>query len=263
MAKSELTFDNSALVVAHPDDEILWFSSIIDRVSKIIICFLESEFDAIHKTGRQQSLEEYPIENISCLGLKESKSFDTANWEKPEYSRNGLILHANKLIINRYEENYSGLVKALRHELESVEQVFTHNPWGEYGHEEHVQVSCAVTQIQADAQYRIWYSNYCSNKSLPLAMTYVSGFKSNYHTLKTNKLLSKQIMDIYKKNNCWTWFDEYEWFNEECFISNSELRASSVDEGHMFPFNVIKLDLGVEEDLTLYRRIINKIFSRV
>lgn len=263
MAKSELTFDNSALVVAHPDDEILWFSSIIDRVSKIIICFLESEFDVTHKAGRQKSLEAYPIGNISCLGLKESKSFDTANWKQAEYSGNGLVLHADKSIIHRYEENYSDLVKALMHELGDVEQVFTHNPWGEYGHEEHVQVSCAVTQIQADAQFNIWYSNYCSNKSLPLAMSYISGFKSNYHTLKTNKVLSNQIMDIYKKNNCWTWFDEYDWFNEECFISNSELRVGSIDEGHMFPFNFIRLDLGAEEEPALYRRIINKIFSRV
>ena len=38
-----IDFKNSVLVVAHPDDEILWFSSIIKDVDKIIIVFNETK----------------------------------------------------------------------------------------------------------------------------------------------------------------------------------------------------------------------------
>jgi LmbE family N-acetylglucosaminyl deacetylase len=35
------TFAASALVVAHPDDEALWFSSVLAEVSRVICCFEE------------------------------------------------------------------------------------------------------------------------------------------------------------------------------------------------------------------------------
>jgi len=34
---AENMFSNSILVVAHPDGEILWFSSIIDKVDQILM----------------------------------------------------------------------------------------------------------------------------------------------------------------------------------------------------------------------------------
>jgi len=30
---------SAILVVAHPDDEILWFSSVVDKVDEILFCF--------------------------------------------------------------------------------------------------------------------------------------------------------------------------------------------------------------------------------
>ena len=37
--------EQSILVVAHPDDEILWFSSIADKIHAIVICFMDYRFD--------------------------------------------------------------------------------------------------------------------------------------------------------------------------------------------------------------------------
>ena len=43
-AKSMSSFgSNAALVVAHPDDEALWFSSVLTRVDKIVICYQDLE----------------------------------------------------------------------------------------------------------------------------------------------------------------------------------------------------------------------------
>ena len=32
-------FENSILIMAHPDDDILWMSSVIEKVEDIIFCF--------------------------------------------------------------------------------------------------------------------------------------------------------------------------------------------------------------------------------
>jgi len=46
MKRSDIT-DSSILVVAHPDDEVLWFSSVLERVQETIICFLEVDWGLI------------------------------------------------------------------------------------------------------------------------------------------------------------------------------------------------------------------------
>ena len=50
----------SILVVAHPDDEVLWFSSILDKVDRIIICFLECESNSQWTIGRKKKLNGTP-----------------------------------------------------------------------------------------------------------------------------------------------------------------------------------------------------------
>ena len=40
------------VVVAHPDDEILWASSICEKASKVIICFSEDEDSEKTSKGR-------------------------------------------------------------------------------------------------------------------------------------------------------------------------------------------------------------------
>ena len=43
MALPEQVLVDSILVVAHPDDEVLWFSSILDDVNRIIIVFVDTD----------------------------------------------------------------------------------------------------------------------------------------------------------------------------------------------------------------------------
>ena len=45
----------SALVVAHPDDEALWFSSIAGKVERLIVCFLEVDGRPDVTAGRRRA----------------------------------------------------------------------------------------------------------------------------------------------------------------------------------------------------------------
>ena len=245
-------FDRSALVVAHPDDEALWFSSILERVDKLLICFMDMPSRPDWSEGRRRCVASYPLRNVAFLGLQESAAFNSANWLAPEPTTFGLKVSRRRGTLpgfsdERYRANYSDLKTQLSDRLRTCRNVFTHNPWGDYGHEEHVQVFRAIREVQRIAGFKVWFSNYCSNKSYNLMLEHISGFEGSYVTMACNDELGKSLMRLYKQNNCWTWFDEYNWFSEECFMSAETEMRTGPDYGRIFPLNFIKLDLEKEK----------------
>jgi hypothetical protein len=119
----------------------------------------------------------------------------------------------------------------------------THNPWGEYGHEEHVQVFRVVKALQVELGFKLWCSNYCSNKSLPLFSREMPDSPVSYTTLPTNKRLAETIMSLYQRNSCWTWYENYRWFEEESFVLMGDTREFLVATGHLFPMNMLQVTM--------------------
>jgi len=239
----------SIIVAAHPDDEILWFSSIIEKVDIIVICFLKHKSNPGWSLGREKSLSQYPLKNMSYLGLDASETFNGADWQNPVINSIGLEITNKSISTEKYNSNFFKLIKALKQKLSGCKNVITHNPWGEYGHEDHVQVYRAVKSLQAQMHFNLWFSNYCSNKSLILMSRYISTFDSKIITLKTNKTISHDIEELYKKNGCWTWYGDYKWPDEESFIQDNEesFIKDNIDEedkkayGNIFPLNMINV----------------------
>ena len=232
--------EKSIIVAAHPDDEVLWFSSILDKVDRVVMCFLGSNSQPDRRNGRKQSLLEYPIKNICCLGINETGAFGAADWDNPVITRFGIEILGKDLLLREYEGNYYKLKEKLEKKLIGYTNVFTHNPWGEYGHEEHVQIYRILKQIEGQMKFNLWFSNYCSNISFRFMLRYISGFDSEYVTLKTNKVIADTVKAMYKKNHCWTWYDDWEWFNEESFKKDRNDADEGKDYGHIFPLNMIK-----------------------
>ncbi len=254
-------FEKSIIISAHPDDEILWFSSILDKVDKTVVCFLEHRSDPGLSLRRRQNFSEHPLKNITALGIDDSEVYNNADWQNPVISRFGIEVPGKKASCNKYMDNYQRLKKKLEKELAGVFNVFTHNPWGEYGHEEHVQIYRVVKELQEKKKFNLWYSNYCSNKSFNLALRYISGFDSEYITLKTNKTLAEDIKKLYIKNDCWTWHKDWIWFNEEAFKKDGPPYGKTENYGHTFPLNMIKVQ--IETQSRSWFNIINKLIARV
>ena len=126
-------FEKSILVSAHPDDEVLWFSSILDKVDEVMTCYLDIPSKPHCRAGRQRSLLNYPIRNISCLGLVESESYNGADWQNPAITKYGIEI-SNKLFSDKtYKSNYHKLKQHLQNKLKFFRNVFTHNPWVSMG----------------------------------------------------------------------------------------------------------------------------------
>lgn len=142
--------DNSLIIAAHPDDELLWFAAILHKVDRVIIAFEDFWPDPNMGPARAKALTNYPRNNVSSLRLSEAATYGCADWNNPEVSQWGIELgrtcelrdakqkalrlagksKAPKLGIRvRYQSNFDELTERLRPELSADMNVFTHNPW--------------------------------------------------------------------------------------------------------------------------------------
>jgi len=232
-------FKNSIIVAAHPDDEILWFSSILNKVDQIAICFLDIKSKPEVSIGRKKSVDSYPKKNVSFLNIDEAEVFNQASWTFPLTTEYGIKIN-NKIAEGKYIQNYYKLKENFEEVLNAKFNVFTHNPWGEYGHEEHIQVYRAVKDLQEKYRYNIWFDNYCSNKSYNIMINCVRDNEFMYYSTKTNKELASYIKKIYVENGCWTWSHNFQWFEDESFISEDISDGELERYGKVFPINIIK-----------------------
>ena len=111
-----------ALVVAHPDDEILWFNPL--EFDRIVICFSDVPGKPHMIKRRERALEEHPLRyKIHCMNLMESEdSTEKSSLEKVACRLKWLS------------------------EQEKWQTVTTHAATGEYGHRDHklVFTACMV-----------------------------------------------------------------------------------------------------------------------
>jgi LmbE family N-acetylglucosaminyl deacetylase len=139
--------------------------------------------------------------------------------------------------------NYGRLLDTLGERLEGARNVFTHNPWGEYGHVEHVQVYRAVRALQRQSGFNLWVNTYCSNETVSLMARYRGLLDGERQTLPTDKSLARRVADLYKANDCWTWYDDYEWCDTETFVREPATEAEHVRLGSVCPLNFVCVEL--------------------
>ncbi len=232
------------VVVAHPDDEVLWFGSILAEVGCVIIAF--RDYDAVPGLGarRAAALAEMPYRQLTCLGLPEAGSLRRAAWSDPHLSEFGLALDAapvDAAAEARYRSNFTALRACLALELPAGATVVTHNPWGEYGHEDHVQVHRAVDSLRRDLGLSLWTTNYVSARSAALAARYAAGRETRILRQAIDLDFARAVADIYRRHDCWTWRDAWTGFDAECLVS-LPLRDAPAADGSRIPLNVVSFD---------------------
>lgn len=212
--------ENSVLVVAHPDDEVLWFSSLLSDIDKIVILFKDLRAEPELGPRRARAIAELPFE-VACLEIPEVGTYGLADWKRPVRSPYGMVLDraGSRADASRdYEANFHTIRTRLRRHLSAGLNVFTHNPWGEYGHEDHVQVYRVIESLRAEMGYALWVSSYISSRSQPLADKYAPGAPDPIcRRIDTGK--SMRIAGIYQRHRCWTWADDWMWDAQEYFLS--------------------------------------------
>jgi hypothetical protein len=221
-----------AVVVAHPDDEALWLSSAVASAQRIVFGF-GAVFDRPGRSkARRLAVAALPLNGIVNLEIPESG----VNWQsyqiKPELTPLGIKI-AESSVRERYESNYARLHDGLRASLTGCADVYTHNPWGEYGHPEHIQVYRAVTALQEELGYKVWFSNYVSARNL----TSVRGLAERLSwaaraVVRPDLGAASSLLAIYRHHGAWTYPLAHRWPRHE--VMYSQPTRSSADRRHPF-----------------------------
>ena len=64
-------FKNAVIVAAHPDDEILWFSSMMKQAAHVIILYRNFWADPSLGERRAEAAKNLPHDNVTWLELDE------------------------------------------------------------------------------------------------------------------------------------------------------------------------------------------------
>lgn len=211
--------DGIGVVVAHPDDEILWLGSVLGNARRIVFCFGDP-FESPEKgAARRAAVAHYPLPGVVDLAIPESGAGFLVDWTQPRTTPTGITITAADAA-RRYEINFERVVTALRPALADLREVYTHNPWGEYGHAEHLQVHRAVMALQPEHGYTVWFSNYVSERSWPLARQVSSvPLWTEHRQLKPDVKLVHDIRRLYRRTGAWTWYRSHRWPTHEGLYS--------------------------------------------
>src|ERR1700735_4712291 len=106
----------TSVVVAHPDDEALWLSSVVGSADRIVFGFGDV-FDKPRKSeARRQAVAALPLSGIVNLGIPESGAGWKSSQVRPELTLSGIRIFDARARA-RYESNYGKLLEGLRKSL--------------------------------------------------------------------------------------------------------------------------------------------------
>jgi LmbE family N-acetylglucosaminyl deacetylase len=161
---------------------------------------------------------------VEALRLPEPCSVHLVNWLTTEPDEYGVKLNAASVTNEqreRYRECFHALRRALAPKLREFDVVFTHNPWGEYGHPDHVQLCAVVASLSAEYGFRVLYSGYVASRTMPLAARYLPRL-GGWVELPVARALGEAIEALYKRHGAWTWPDDHHRFPSEVFLEATD-----------------------------------------
>ena len=234
------SFENSILILSHPDDEVIFATSLLDKISTLIICFNDIPKNLKISIGRKRALNNYPIEDLKVFNLDSSQSFESflpLNWLNIKDKKTGLKGGYQKRI---YDNNYYKILDKLSKLIPKKSQIITHNPWGEYGHSEHCQVFKACFQISLEKKSNLFVTGYISNLSKNYALRKLYLLFPEIYQFKTSQIYFSLLKKHYLKYGCWTWYHNYELPKYEFFykIDSTSDTNSQYTENNKIDFSL-------------------------
>jgi LmbE family N-acetylglucosaminyl deacetylase len=215
--------DRLFIVMAHPDDEVLWTCSALQDAERIVLVYGELRCAPDLTAGRREAMAAFPLPTLDWLEMTEAGGFDSASWPNAKETPFGLYLHPALQVLDsfdpqRYRAQFADLQASLRERLAGARNVIVHSPWGEYGHEDHVQLFRVVASLAGEMGFQVWVPGYFAPKSEALMRRNLRFFGAPTVPMPIDKALAAEISDVYKRTKTWTWFDDYIWPDTERFF---------------------------------------------
>lgn len=263
---AETITENAVVIGAHPDDELLWFTAVLRKARTVIIVYRDYWADPSLGLKRTAAVADHPHPDVRFPALPEPGSFGMASRTAPEPDRFGLAFDVRTVALREakrramiaarrrgsvapapvrrlYEQSFVDVKAALAPLLDGTMNVFTHNPWGEYGHEDHVLVHRAVCDLRRQIGFTQWMPHYVTPRSMALAERYLAADPAPPVTLPADIAYARKVADLYRRHRCWTWRDDWSWFAAEHFSQVTDRTAPADGPGrHLGAMNLFAFD---------------------
>lgn len=208
----------SLLVVAHPDDETLWLEPLLSAESAVVVAFPNHPRKPTMTAAREDLRARFPYGAMEFLPLESIDVLGRSDWRQRVPTEYGVDLRADcpDEIRAAYIDNHRRLCDLLAPYLAVHHVVYTHNPWGEYGHEEHIQVCRAVLDTGATHHTCVWAWDGLSPAELMrtkmrLRRDYYDDLAGLPRIVRSlDRARYRQLKDFYTAAGAWTWDDDYE-----------------------------------------------------
>lgn len=181
------------MIVAHPDDEMLWGGSHLIDENYLVVCITcggdEARVKEIKKVLKETN------DGLIMLGYPDKTNGERDNWNS---SKDGIIKDLKNIIA-----------------LKDWDSIVTHNPFGEYGHIHHKMTSELVTNNYDNKDKLVYFGVYYSKKKIGSVIEKMPTI--------SNKNLDKkiEILKLYKTQSfIMTAFDHM--FEHEDFITYND-----------------------------------------
>jgi len=155
--------------------------------------------------ARRRAVAALPLAGVVDLAIPESGVGSQLQVIRHEPSAPDMPI-SDPAARTRYDTNYARLLEGLRASLAGIEHVYTHNPWGEYGHPEHIQVHRAVAALQEELEFTLWFSNYVSARTWSLARSLEDRLRAaERRVVRPDLAMARRLGRIYRHYGAWTW----------------------------------------------------------
>ena len=207
------------IVVAHPDDEVLWLAPLLPRATHVLAAYSVASLDPALTQGRERVRENFPFNTFQFLGLKQAEVYAQSDFLSRVPVEHGVNLMRScpQDRAEHYRSNYQALIAAVDSYLGPHTDIYTHNPWGEYGHEEHIQVNHAMIALAQRHGCSVWaWDGLSSEELLARGVRLKADFYPDsllIHApsdeVPVDLECCKEIRALYQRHRAWTYHDDY------------------------------------------------------
>ena len=185
------------MVLAHPDDEVVWGYPIVQERRNEVSLVCLSNNKKRHGEGPIKALEEVCDKND--INLIPTERIDNNFYRTPPRIEQRTL----RDVISLFQQQVEKAV-----EVSKPDFIFTHNPMGEYGHGDHRFVFGLISSFYS----KICFTDICMYNQCHLSTPDVPPFwsgilkeesRTTCHQLDVNWY--EKMKGIYEKYKAWTW----------------------------------------------------------
>lgn len=185
------------MVLAHPDDEVLWSYPIIQTKEHDVSLITLSDNKERHGDGPIKALKEVCV--VNNINLIDTERVANNFYRIAPRFEAKVLRDIISLFRGQIEKAYDSL---------KPDYIFTHNPMGEYGHGDHR----FVFNLVSSSYDKLCLTDICLGNSCHLSTIDKPQFYSKNLFREAHKTHHKLNIDwyhnmksIYDKHNAWTW----------------------------------------------------------